>query len=770
MFKSKKFIKSVLACGLTAAMMLSTAVLISADFEVTSDDIEPTRNYERSISPAIEPTAPALYRTDRQPMEADMEEQMKAALDTAKAHINIDEKIFTEFSFDVYDSNGKSNWNFTWSSSDYTSYIYITVLDDKVVSYNKYNYNESASGDFAFAKITKAEAEEKAIAFLKKILGNEADKFKVQSNTIYYNSDSYNIWFAEYYNGYRNTVGSTPSVNVDKLTGEITNYSNYNYFDREFEYQDSSKIITPEQAAKAYVEKISLSLSYVHYYDYSTRKLNVFAVYRPQYNWDKYISAVTGDLIDVRDMDLYRGVAAPQLAGGRAYNDRGDVAVVAEISVSPAPSYTSAELSELERIRDYITREKALETALEILGLSREDIENYTQQTTLNKDHINQNQYLWYINLYSENNRRTGSYSVVIDARNGNVISYSRYSYVVPIVTLDANEPEKDMSERYKYTYEEAKKIALDEINKLSANSLENFEFVESTVPTEKQDYYRFVWNRTVNGYIFDANNISIQIDNTEGEITYYYSIWYEDIEFPEIGKDIISQSEAFAKMIEHTEYTPAYIETSYDEEKNVSTMSLVYMLDNYWIMIDPSTGDYLNWRGNPDTSLLEPDYDDVKGHWSEKIVMTLFDNGIYVWGGKFEPDRAITAKEFIDLMQIYTNINHRYYYIITDITDKLYSYINDDNNELSEEKSDAVITKQDAAKIICELLGFDKLMKKPEYLLYPFEDDADEEYKGYITICYMLGIIEGSDGKYDAALILTRAEAAQMLYNLLTN
>ena len=786
MFKRKLSLKSILAFGLAIAMIISTALAVPvfADNEIVfltpkEDDeiIFLTPKEDETVFLMLEDNE-ITGTIDKETMaeiileleKYDMEREMRKALDIAKTHIEIDEEIYVNFSYEAYDSRGITNWQFTWNSADYNKYISISVANELIISYSIYDYSVGSS-DFAFAKLTKAEAEEKAFAFLKKILGSDADKLKVYSNSLYYNLNSYDISFAEYKDGYRNHSVAAPTVGVDKLTGEIISYWYYKYSsgeEKNYVYQDAEKIISVKDAAKAYVEKIGLDLVYLHYFDYSTKKSNIFPVYKPKSN-NKYISAVTGEVIDTSVLDsVYSREQSARAAGmdmgGMYYND----GQVESLGSTASPSYSQAELTELEKIRDYITRDKAIEIFLEALGLSKDELKDYSQNVSLNKNYVNQNQYLWDISFYPDNmDRRSskfyGYYYASIDARDGSIISYSRSSYYTP---LRYDEPE---TEEYKYTYDEAKKIVLDEIKKLSPISLEEFEFVENdNISSEKESAYSFTWYRKANGILFESNGISISFDNLTGEISYYRSNWYEDVEFPELT-GIIPKAKAFDKMIEYSDYTPVFVETGYDEEKNIYTLSLVYMLGSTWVTIDPYTGDYLNYMGKPDTTQQEPDYDDVKGHWSEKVVTTLTDNGIYVWGGKFEPDKAITTREFLDYLQFYSNIDYRYYIS----RDKLYSYIYKPggNSEISDDKANATVTKQEAAKIICELLGFDRLLKKPEYLIYPFGDDeADEEYKGYITLCYMLDIIQGTkSGNYSALDTLTRAEAAQMLYNLLT-
>lgn len=50
-----------------------------------------------------------------------------------------------------------------------------------------------------------------------------------------------------------------------------------------------------------------------------------------------------------------------------------------------------------------------------------------------------------------------------------------------------------------------------------------------------------------------------------------------------------------------------------------------------------------------------------------------------------------------------------------------------------------------------------------------PFKDTISEEYKGYASICFGLGIIKGDDnGNFNGTKNITNADASQIIYNLL--
>jgi hypothetical protein len=195
----------------------------------------------------------------------------------------------------------------------------------------------------------------------------------------------------------------------------------------------------------------------------------------------------------------------------------------------------------------------------------------------------------------------------------------------------------------------------------------------------------------------------------------------------------------------------------------------LVYRFDSN-VAVDSFTGKCIDWNfeelKKPEP---EPDYIDLKGHWSEKTVNSLTDNGIYVWSGeKFEPDKQITKGELQDYFKFYTN-NYYFNEISPSIFVNSSAYFRAMINEPAKDL-DKALTKQEAAKIICEIAGYGELAKHSEIFVYPFADGkCDEQYKGYIAILKVFGLISGDkDGNFNATEILTRAGAAEIVYNII--
>jgi len=725
-------------------------------------------------------------------------ENMTQALTAAKTYFNIDDKIYTQFNYNYYDAKDPkySRWQFTWNSDDYQKRISMTVsTDGKIFYYDRYDY--TANNSIVFAKISKSDAQKTSDALLTNLLGNEYKNYRLLSSSIAYPSDRYILNYIYSKNGY--DFGQYQiNVGVDKITGDILNfYVNSNYYtsDSDFSFQDAAKIISKDDAVKSYLDNFGLDLKYASYFDYSTKKLTVKPVYSIKSNNDNaYISAADGKLTKITYADpyVYAGddvSTSYNSAAGLGAVEATAAAPMADKAAGQTVTFSAAETAQLDKLKNYITSDKAVSILVNVLGLSQDDIKNLKQSVNLSKDYINQNQYIWNIYLYYDSasaaDGQTGSYNGQIDARNGNIINYSRYSYIP--YKYGASQ---DTTPDYMYTYGEAKNMVTEQIKKILPYDLDsNFEFVDTPqitpvynalngdVNADKQSSYYFSFVRKVNGLQFPSNTVYVNFDNITGKITSYSLIWYEDAVFPKLDS-IVSPETALNTIIGYSDFVVKYMSNGFNAAKKVN-VSLVYdFKDSYLQCVDALTGKYINsWDF---TEITKPEntaahnYQDLKGHWSEQTVNTLTNNGIYVWGGdKFEPDKAITKNELINYLNFYSN-SYSYYgsYAVP-------ALFKSPETSSAADDSGKTLTREEAAQIICQYLGYDELGKNYSIFKYPFNTDpnySDEQYRGYITIINSFGLFSGipnmmpaDSNIYNAKAPFTRAEAASIVYNMIT-
>jgi hypothetical protein len=170
---------------------------------------------------------------------------------------------------------------------------------------------------------------------------------------------------------------------------------------------------------------------------------------------------------------------------------------------------------------------------------------------------------------------------------------------------------------------------------------------------------------------------------------------------------------------------------------------------------MDSSSKTRLNRRGEPQKETTEAGIDDVKGHWSEKYVTALFNNGYKINDTLFRPDQAITLGE---LKSLFNNYSYEPYYI-------------DKTNE-TESADDKTITRYELAEYILTYYALDQLRDYPDiFVTYDYKDEIEEAHKPAVAISTATGALTGDDKDcFNGDKTVTRAEAAVALYNILNN
>ena len=724
-------------------------------------------------------------------MDTNIEEQLRDVLTAARTHFDIDDEVYTAFNYHVFpDSFGINVWHLSWNSANWESSIHMSLLScGNILSYHRWNHG-SFNNDInriSFAEISRAEAKTAAEEFLGRIMRAEFGDYRLVSNSIRFPSDRYDLVYVRTANGFDFPEFSI-FVSVDKMTGEILSFERRGSAapSSDISFQDPSSTITTEEALASYLENIGIELVYLSHFDWRTRELIVHPVYRLKNTHNEFISAVSGEVITT---DHHFGIVPfPILRAeyGMAFDS--DFGGIREIR------FSEAELAEIERARDFITSARAIEIMIEAFNLELGDLSDFDIHTHLQQEYVNQEQFLWHISLSRSTDTMHESYHASVDARNGNIISYSSWTnsfihyfhITAPTVMTEEIQSRIEnvvrgipVSPDLLYTYDEAKAIVLNQIREISPHNIDdNFELVEShSIDSgEKWGHYNFHFVRKVNGIRFESNFISVGFDNTTGKITSYTLTWFENAEFPALN-NIITPAAALNGIADFSGYNIYYIVGGMThhvtEDFQVDAIKLdavlVYRFDNP-VWVDPFTGNAIGWNFEEleITDTVEPNYQDLAGHWSEEIVNILTNNGIFVWGGdRFEPDRAITRGELIDYLSFYTNNS----WAFTEVESSVFAgpFQHSRHDELLNTNLNELLTKQAAAKIICEIAGYGAIARHYQIFVYPFADDNfDDEYRGYIAILSALGIISGDDdNNFNARENLTRAGAAQIVYNI---
>ncbi len=104
---------------------------------------------------------------------------------------------------------------------------------------------------------------------------------------------------------------------------------------------------------------------------------------------------------------------------------------------------------------------------------------------------------------------------------------------------------------------------------------------------------------------------------------------------------------------------------------------------------------------------------------------------------------------------------------------DALYNYAINNGIIKEEEKApEKIVIKEEAIKYIIRALKYDKVADLTEIYKDLFKDtkDIDPKLKGYVSIAYGLGIVEGYNGNLSPKAELKREDAASIIYSYLFN
>ncbi len=669
---------------------------------------------------------------------------------SAKKILNIP-KEYSDFEYTTEDYSNKSTYYFTWSeknSKDSDNSIHASIdHDGNVYSYSIYKSSlYSDDNNTMLNSYSKDECKAAAEEFLKKILPNNYSEFRLLKDSSINNGSFYNFTFCQYKNDIPVDF-STIRINVSKISKEVTNYNYPNADLVNASFPDTQNIIDKKAAKISYNDKLKLKPIYSMYYDYKTKKANVFLTYNPFDNNKKAIDAKTGSVVNYSLSDY----ALERDSGGSAktmFNSE-DEAADEELSYM--------EQQEVEKASGIISKEEALNTIANLLPSGTEMGESKTIR--LLKDYINTENYIW--KVYYKNG------SAEINAKTKELISFYTYDEISVDKISSAFDIDKPNSDENKNTesFEKAKVTAEQFIQKIAKEKFEATKYVEHEENNLNNNH--FSYTRKVNDIDFPENSINVRVGNNNNIISYNCT-WYDNITFPS-PQNIMTSEKALDKAEEYAGFGLKYVLQSSNENSGKKTVSLVYTFleDEKLNLMDAETGKRINYDGSEYTeSEIPAQYDDIKGHWCEETVNKLLNNGYYINRKSFLPDNTITQIEFFR----YLFSNNQYYLTDKNGDDLIYKELISEKILSNNEKNpDKELTREDAVLYAAKLLGYNDIASVSEIYVNPFKDEISPKILGYAAICNALKIITpDKDGNFNQTDKITNADAASIIYGIL--
>lgn len=660
---------------------------------------------------------------------------------------------FTDFT--TYSSDGR--WDLYWSGDNGSVHVNCAA-DGTVYEYYCYDYNQTYSGDYAprFPRVSSEKLTALTNEFLGKVITGENQSWVMgePGNRLSgLNGGTAAVSGYLTVNGYRTDV--TLDVSLDLTTGRVTNYYRNDYYRNysSVDYSDACAI-SDQAALELLKEQIQLRPCYYVVDEKEMARL----VYMPVYRGNFAVRASDGELINLDDMYNVTNAAAKDAAFGAAEEAK---AALTEVELKSIGAYENA-LAEKEL--DAILRgipEVGLTEEYFVTGLSYDVTDgkpmaylNYAKKLSDKQMEARYGTTMRPVDGYDTKN-------FTLDACSGRIVRY--YSYQDGVYS---EHPTADVEAARPYAEAFVQKYYPDEAANMEPAVNDAVVSNYSCVPEVS-----FHYSRVHNGYPFDANGMSVTIDAESGEVLSAELNWSNTQEFCEVNADeVISPEEALDTYLSCFEFTKLYLSIPVAEESyNTSyEMRMCWQLvdQKYAYALDAVTGGIYTYNVADDAGYA---YDDIADSEHAATIATLGKFGVGFSGGAFRPDDPCTWR---DMLVMTLQANGAYNAEALEYSDLVSQARSSGAVSLQGGSGDEPVTRADYAGLLVELSGYAKAAALKGIYRCDFTDEAKiaEEHYSRIALAYGMGLIAPDEGgNIRAEETLTRGEAAEILFNLLS-
>ncbi len=710
---------------------------------------------------------------------------LQTALTTVKKRIKIPDEL-TEFEYSTSESYKTKAYNFTWHKKDENSpSLDVSIFGNIITYYYYYDSSNSYYGNASIAKLSNDQIIAKAKEYVYQLDPSFKDKVKFEIGSLSINSDKVNVFVTRHEDNI--PVSSNDCmVTINKNTGELISFVNDTDWWENASFDSPKNAMSEKEIEEAYKSLCKLTPYYKITTNWETNEKTARIVYQPDFNSE--IDAFTGKKSTIWE-DMQNAEGTQYVDGGYhdtaagAVNDTAEEAL--EMEDAGGVSFTEAELKKIEIDKSLITPEKAFEQLKKDKFAALTDdyeIKSYnvysdetndklvpltTAENSDSKEKEKDPNYYMSINFSVKSNLKDTykgykNINVQINAKTGKVIYISKYS-------KSGDLPKLNVSKAKSIADSAAKTYAKDIISGYKSDK-SNSDPVETW--GQNNEYYEtartFIYNRYVNGIQVYGDWIHITVDS-EGTVTNYSFNHTEDVKFP--SADILSTDEAFAKLYEQQDFD-FYYDGWRGKDGKVRTY-LLYKMDSFYL--NAKTGKLCNWRGEDITESVDTrkiKYTDIKGIPQEKAILELQRHGAMLSEDKkFRPNDNIEYKEFETL--IYSALLNSVGVYDDDVLAVEEAEVpeEDPSGNGSKTNTSKYITREQAAVIFAKASGFGNYAELKGIYKTPFSDvKSSNENIGAIAIAYSKGFLKGENGKFGGEKNITRAEAAQIIYDYIIN
>ncbi len=678
--------------------------------------------------------AAALCAASAVPALADSNsEKINEMLSVLKQRIGSTDE-YDKFSGSVNAYGGETRYEFLWSKTDgdNRSSMNITMNSDGVVtSYYTYGGGNGRDGKASINRPDVSEALDAAISGFKKLNPDISENVKITSDGEYRSltGDDFSFVLQRTQNGIP-VADDDGWISVSADAKRVVSFS-LNYTTG-LKFEDSSKLISKEDAQNSFNEKFPMKLRYTT--EYKDDKKSATLIYSPDSEYNQYISATSGEVI-TREYRRHRfGGGDMKSSESMAAMDMAD------------NGFSEAEIKNLDTINGLIGLDKAEKIILTSKVINANSAYKLTEHA-LCRDWYDEDKYTYRLEFERTSGDEDYWLDAEVDAKSGDILSFY-------ISENRGNEKAKlNVKQGYEKAYAALEVLAPTHFG-------ENMDYLLDG--DDKDSSGNYVFFRYVNGIEFADNSVRISVDMASGKII-SYRIGYDDIEFPS-ADSVISAEDAGKRLFEQVGYDVWYIPT-YEDDKPAQA-PVVYDTDSYDLTLDAFSGELKYKRDSEKVG----EYTDIENHYAKDAIEALAKFGIGFADSEFKPDSNITQADFVTLLNaafndygpivIYKGISY----------ENIYDDAIEDGIVKEDEYSpDADVTRDLAAKMMVRALGFEEVATL-DGIYVPIFADVSADSVGFTSILGAMDVIKGDEnGNFNPSGTVTRADAAIMLYNYLS-
>ena len=675
------------------------------------------------------------------------QEKMTEVLLKVKTKLELPDE-YTEFNYYYNNYGDRATWTFNWSTQDGMKSVYVNCDDEAhIISMSSYSSENIRKMPDKTSDEFKAAAEE----LLGRVMPEAVGHVVLKSTYCMYYNGAYRFFFRRLENGIEmpdNYIYLSISYEDGSLRGIDCSW---NYTAKVPAAKD---LISAEEAKEKIGKKLEMNLYY-----YVTRDEEgndkVFLAYTPSMSYIA-VNAKSGKIYTKKD---YWGDDPEYTAADEEKAEAADT----NSGRGYEPKLSDAELKKIADLNDLISSDDAVRIIKDNKYLL---VDENADSVTANLREID-GKYVWYISLrdnrpvdynsdYNDYYRAYASAS--IDAKDGKILSFS-----ASLKSLYYYSQEEIDGIKFNYSKKQCKSV-FEEFVK----SIEKDRFAQVKLDSASETYteriektgntvnlaYAFNYKRYNDGVPFISNGISGSVDRITGKV-YSYRVNWTDAEIPS-AKGVIGTEKAYDAYMSYEGFDLVYeIVTKYTNtgsiygKGNEQSVRLVYRTAISPAYVDAFTGKQLSYNGEEyENSRTDYAYTDIEGTKYEKAIKILADMGIGLPGEKFEHEKNITKEELVTMIMAMP----------------VFGYRNIDD----EYKGDEGLNREEAAKIMLDMMGFGSIAKLDIYKLsYSDAKSVSKGYEGYVAFAGAFDMFENKNAKkFGPKTALTRGEAALMILN----